>query len=37
VTITGRATAKLDKAAAGINQAGSPKVSTKAVDLYDRA
>jgi short-subunit dehydrogenase len=36
VTITGRDTSKLDKAAAGIKQAGSPKVTTKAVDLYDR-
>jgi short-subunit dehydrogenase len=37
VTITGRDTSKLDKAAAGIKQAGSPMVTTKAVDLYDRA
>jgi NAD(P)-dependent dehydrogenase (short-subunit alcohol dehydrogenase family) len=36
VTITGRDGAKLDKAAAAIHQAGSPKVNTKAVDLYDR-
>ena len=37
VTITGRDTAKLEKAAVAIKQAGSPKVTTKAVDLYDRA
>jgi NAD(P)-dependent dehydrogenase (short-subunit alcohol dehydrogenase family) len=37
VTITGRDTSKLDKAAAGIKQTGSPMVTTKAVDLYDRA
>ena len=35
VTITGRDTAKLDKAAAALKQAGSPKVTTKAVDLYE--
>ena len=37
VTIIGRDTSKLKKAAAGIKQAGSPMVTTKAVDLYDRA
>ncbi len=37
VTITGRDTSKLDKGAADIKQAGSPLVTTKAVDLYDRA
>jgi hypothetical protein len=37
VTITGRDTSNLDKAAAGIKQAGSPLVTTKAVDLYDCA
>jgi short-subunit dehydrogenase len=37
VTITGRDTSKLDNAAAGIKQTGSPTVTTKAVDLYDRA
>jgi short-subunit dehydrogenase len=37
VTITGRDTSKLDKAAAGIKQAGSPLVTTNAVDLYNRA
>ena len=36
VTIIGRDTSKLKKAAAGIKQAGSPMVTTKAVDLYDR-
>jgi hypothetical protein len=36
VTVTGRDTAKLEKAAAIIKQAGSPKVTTKVVDLYDR-
>ena len=36
VTITGRDSAKLDKAAIAIEKAGSPKVTTKAVDLYDR-
>lgn len=36
VTIAGRDAAKLDKAAAAIKQAGSPKVAAKAVDLYDR-
>jgi NAD(P)-dependent dehydrogenase (short-subunit alcohol dehydrogenase family) len=37
VTITGRDPAKLDKAAIAIQQAGSPRVTSKAVDLYDRA
>jgi NAD(P)-dependent dehydrogenase (short-subunit alcohol dehydrogenase family) len=37
VTIAGRDTVKLETAAATIKQAGSPKVTTKAVDLYDRA
>jgi NAD(P)-dependent dehydrogenase (short-subunit alcohol dehydrogenase family) len=37
VTITGRDTNKLDEGAADIKQAGSPLVTTKAVDLYDRA
>jgi NAD(P)-dependent dehydrogenase (short-subunit alcohol dehydrogenase family) len=37
VTITGRDTAKLEKAATIVKQAGSPKVTSKAVDLYDRA
>ncbi len=37
VTITGRDISKLDKGAADIKQAGSPLVTTKAVDLYDRA
>jgi NAD(P)-dependent dehydrogenase (short-subunit alcohol dehydrogenase family) len=37
VTITGRDRAKLDKAAIAIQQAGSPRVTSKAVDLYDRA
>lgn len=36
VTITGRDSAKLDKAAIAIEKAGSPRVTTKAVDLYDR-
>ena len=36
VTITGRDPAKLDKAAIAIEKAGSPRVTTKAVDLYDR-
>src|SRR5271154_5038167 len=36
VTITGRDTAKLDKAAAAIKQAGSPQVTTKSGDLYAR-
>lgn len=36
VTITGRDTAKLERAAADIRQAGSPAVITKAVDLYKR-
>jgi NAD(P)-dependent dehydrogenase (short-subunit alcohol dehydrogenase family) len=35
VTIAGRDFAKLEKAALTIEQAGSPKVTTKAVDLYD--
>jgi NAD(P)-dependent dehydrogenase (short-subunit alcohol dehydrogenase family) len=37
VTIAGRDPAKLDKAAIAIQQAGSPRVTTKAVDLYDSA
>jgi len=37
VTIAGRDAGKLETAAAAIKQAGSPKVITKAVDLYDRA
>jgi NAD(P)-dependent dehydrogenase (short-subunit alcohol dehydrogenase family) len=37
VTITGLDNAKLENAAAGIKQTGSPMVTTKAVDLYDRA
>jgi NAD(P)-dependent dehydrogenase (short-subunit alcohol dehydrogenase family) len=36
VTITGRNTAKLEKAAAALRQAGAPHVATKAFDLYDR-
>ena len=36
VTITGRDPAKLDKAAIAIEKAGSPRVTTKALDLYDR-
>jgi len=37
VTITGRDTVKLETAAAAIKQAGSPKVITKVLDLYDSA
>ena len=37
VTIIGRDTAKLDKAAAAVTLTGSPKVTTKSVDLYNRA
>ena len=37
VTIAGRDPVKLETAAAEIKQAGSPKVNTKAIDLYDRA
>lgn len=36
VTITGRDVAKLDKAAAAIRNGGLPKVTTYAVDLYNR-
>lgn len=37
VTIAGRDTGKLETAAAAIKEAGSPKVITKVLDLYDRA
>ncbi|MBI2516488.1 MAG: SDR family oxidoreductase [Opitutae bacterium] len=37
VTITGRDSAKLNAAAVAIRQAGSPRVSTHSVDLYQRA
>jgi len=37
VTISGRDAQKLETAAAQIKQAGSPAVTTKALDLYDRA
>lgn len=37
VTITGRNPAKLNAAADTIRQAGSPSVSTRSVDLYQRA
>jgi NAD(P)-dependent dehydrogenase (short-subunit alcohol dehydrogenase family) len=37
ITIVGRDTAKQEKAAAALRQAGTPNVVTKAVDLYERA
>lgn len=37
VTIIGRDQAKLDSAAAEITAAGAPSVTTKSLDLYDRA
>ena len=37
VTIAGRNTTKLEKAAAELRQAGAQRVTTKGVDLYNRA
>lgn len=37
VTITGRSVTKLEQAAAGLTQAGAPRVATKSADLLDHA